>query len=46
MLQVRQLAQPAPASALPADAPADEPAAAPLVEGQMAVVPAAARPRP
>ncbi|MDH1659607.1 secretin and TonB N-terminal domain-containing protein [Pseudomonas mosselii] len=45
-LQVRQLAQPVPASAVPTEAPDDESQGAPRVEGQMAVVPASPRPRP
>jgi len=45
-LQVRQLAQPLPAGALPADTPNAEPGEAPVVESQMAVVPATRSPRP
>jgi general secretion pathway protein D len=45
-MQVRQLALPLPAGALPADEPGQAPGDAPVVDSQMAVVPASKGPRP
>jgi general secretion pathway protein D len=45
-MQVRQLALPLPAGALPADEPGQAPGDAPVVDSQMAVVPAGKGPRP
>ncbi|MNN46122.1 hypothetical protein D3C81_1604900 [compost metagenome] len=45
-MQVRQLALPLPAGALPTDEPGQAPDDAPVVDSQMAVVPAGKGPRP